>query len=277
MSVDSSTKPWRFGVVVVISVAIVGYFVGLQSPMNPAQRTATPTRAPAIVAAPANHSSGAPIIPSPLYSDLPKLEWGPTATWTTSLQTLRQPPPQLDETKLITITADQKELALAMRKTNRAFNGAPPTIPHPMDQMSAVACLACHETGFHSESLRISKMSHPFYSNCTQCHIESNPQHQTPNVFRESTFVGLPAPSGGPRAYPDAPPQVPHSTWMRTDCLSCHGINGHPGLQTTHPWRQNCNQCHTPAASSEQFPLPREPEFLSPLPLTSPTDEELGS
>ncbi len=272
MSFNRTHILWRFAAAVIISLVIVGYFVGLQSPMNPAQPATRPISPPAVAAAQAENSSSVSIIPAPFYSDMTELKWGPTANWKTSLKSLRLPPTQFDETKQVTISPAQKEFALAMRQTNRAFNGAPPTIPHLIDQMSTVACMACHESGFQSESLRISKMSHPYLSNCTQCHVEANPQHLKPIKFRESTFVGLPAPTGGPRAYAGAPPQIPHATWMRNDCLSCHGFTGLLGLQTTHPWRQNCNQCHTPAATAEQFPLSQEPEFLPAIPLTSVAD-----
>ena len=37
---------------------------------------------------------------------------------------------------------------------------------------------------------------------------------------------------------------MPHGTFMRTRCLSCHGEYGYPGLRTDHPRRVNCVQCH---------------------------------
>jgi nitrate reductase cytochrome c-type subunit len=51
----------------------------------------------------------------------------------------------------------------AMGDKNRAFNGAPPTIPHPVDQMSSNSCMACHGDGVKTATLRISKMSHQFW------------------------------------------------------------------------------------------------------------------
>ncbi len=68
-------------------------------------------------------------------------------------------------------------------------------------------------------------------------------------------FVGLAAPESGPRAFPGAPPQIPHATFMRTDCLSCHGDTSYRGLRTTHPWRRNCQQCETHSGSTRSKAL----------------------
>jgi nitrate reductase (cytochrome), electron transfer subunit len=59
------------------------------------------------------------------------------------------------------------------------------------------------------------------------------------------------------RAFDGAPPTIPHSTLMRTDCLSCHGPQGLYGLRTPHPERQSCLQCHAPGAHLDQY------QFLS--------------
>ncbi|HRC56557.1 MAG TPA: hypothetical protein PKU97_11575, partial [Kofleriaceae bacterium] len=71
----------------------------------------------------------------------------------------------------------------------------------------------------------------------------------------DSAFVGLPAPGRGERAWPGAPPTIPHTTWMRERCDSCHGVWGASGLRSTHPWRQSCTQCHAPAAALDQRPV----------------------
>jgi cytochrome c-type protein NapB len=62
---------------------------------------------------------------------------------------------------------------------------------------------------------------------------------------------------------------VPHTTWMRNDCLSCHGRTASPGLETTHAWRKNCLQCHAPSAELDQTGVPKV-DFLP-----SPTIQEL--
>ena len=67
----------------------------------------------------------------------------------------------------------------------------------------------------------------------------------------ENTFVGLRS-EPGTRFLPDAPPVMPHPRWMHETCASCHGTLGPQGLRTTHPERQNCEQCHAPSASLQQ-------------------------
>jgi nitrate reductase (cytochrome), electron transfer subunit len=250
---------------VVISIAVVGYFVGIQSPMNPVTQ---PIKSDSPLVP--HHSATTAIdkvsvLPAPRYSEMPNLKWGAALDRITSVQNAFSQRVAYDPTAVIVVTPEEKEFALAMRALNRAYNGAPPTVPHPVDQFSQASCVACHETGFQGETLRIPKMSHAYLQNCLQCHVESNPGHMEANEFRTSTFVGLPAPTEGPRAYPGAPPQIPHSTWMRVECLSCHGDSSYRGLQSTHPWRQNCQQCHTPASNLEQAQIGEEPEFLPPL------------
>jgi cytochrome c-type protein NapB len=46
---------------------------------------------------------------------------------------------------------------------------------------------------------------------------------------------------------------VPHTTFMRESCLSCHGPTGADPIRTTHAWRTNCLQCHAPSAVLDQL------------------------
>jgi len=243
--------------VVVISVAVVGYFVGLQSPMNP-----TTAESASEISEHVTHShieEHGPVVPATAYNEMESLTAG-----LGSRSILEQLKSDIDPLAKIEIAPEDKRAALAMRDRNRAFNGAPPTVPHPIEQMSSASCAACHTTGVKTASLRISRMSHSFLANCTQCHVESAPQHMAAKLFGENEFVGVEAPYEGPRAYAGAPPQIPHSTWMRSDCMSCHGYAGLQGIRTTHPWRQNCQQCHAPSAQLDQTLLAAEPQFLSP-------------
>ncbi len=247
--------------ILVVSIAISGYFIGLQSPMN---RLATAAETSRDVEPAGDHGA---VLPAQHYTEMNVIKSGVNKNWKTDLSMLEHI--ETDPNKPIVITPQQKAFALAIREQNRSFNGAPPTIPHTIDQMSTTACVACHQNGASSESLRIPKMSHPFLANCTQCHVENSPQHLAPIEFRENSFVGLPAPNGGPRAFPGAPPQIPHSVWMRNDCLSCHGPNGNFGIRTTHPWRQSCQQCHAPSSQLNQNLMDPVPQFLAPPKVSS--------
>ena len=66
-----------------------------------------------------------------------------------------------------------KTAALTDRAANRAYDGAPPTIPHPVRQRAAAECLACHEDTFSVRGKSASAMSHAEYASCTQCHVVS--------------------------------------------------------------------------------------------------------
>jgi len=242
---------------VVVSVTIVGYFVGLQAPMS---SVTTSSQVDVALLERGQIPSGN-VIPATHYTEIPEATRVRTAGWRTSLTELKS---QNDPLAKVESSPEQKTVALEVRDENRAFNGAPPTIPHPADQTSSEACLVCHGMGVKTKTLRIPPMSHQFLANCTQCHVENRPRHMTPTLFRENTFTGLPAPIAGPRAFPGAPPQIPHSTWMRSDCMSCHGVSGLPGIRTTQPWRKSCQQCHAPSSQLDQTLLVSEPAFLAP-------------
>lgn len=243
---------------VVVSITVVGYFTGLQSPMNPLANIEPNDR---LSIATNSKSVAADAISATHYADLPAVARHRTTAFRTTLTDLKS---KTDPFAEINISAEEKHLALQRRGASRAFNGAPPTIPHPVNETSTVACIVCHGEGAKTDTLRIPKMSHQFLANCTQCHVENNPRHMTATLFRESSFVGLPAPTAGPRAFPGAPPQIPHSTWMRSDCMSCHGFAGLHGIRTTHPWRNSCTQCHAPSSTLDQSLFTAEPRFLEP-------------
>ena len=269
MSVERRSKVTQLIALVVVSVSVVGYFTSIQSPMNAMRSNSKHPDSDQEVERIAKVDDG--VLPATHYTEMAKAQHAhqvadPPASLQAQLARLNS---TIDLLAEVQVTSEEKIAALDRRKQNRAFNGAPPTIPHPIQQRSDVSCVACHGTGLRTKSLRIPRMSHGLMSNCTQCHVESNAQHQEAIAFRENSFAGLEAPQQGPRAFQGAPPQIPHSTWMRSDCMSCHGYAGLQGIRTTHPWRTNCQQCHAPSATSEQSLLAAEPQFLP-----GPTIEE---
>lgn len=195
---------------------------------------------------------------APSYADLRKAprgvnaaasgEWFPVLRAATAPK-LDAPPPQTDE---------DRARAVAARAERRAFDGAPPTIPHRVDQLGVPACLACHDAGLVVATKVAPRMSHEPMASCLQCHVvAADPRAAvaaaggTP-AAPASDFVGRRADYRGERAWTGAPPQLPHSTQMRERCDSCHGPLGALGVRTTHPWRQSCLQCHAPSATFEQ-------------------------
>lgn len=143
---------------------------------------------------------------------------------------------------------------------DRAFLGAPPVMPHTFaGDRDGRYCLECHarETRIEKRQQAIAPVPHPEYSQCQQCHV--NGSDKSVGLFRASDFLGLDFPGKGTRAHPLAPPTIPHKTFMRDNCLSCHGPTGKQRIATPHPWRSQCQQCHVPDASKNyDRPLPWE-------------------
>ncbi len=190
---------------------------------------------------------------APRWAELRRTPRGEGSGWETDLAALAAAGPQL----LDPVDRGEGTPAdvVAERASLRAYDGAPPQIPHPVRQDSAAECLACHEEGLRLRGRLAPAMSHRELTSCTQCHVVAEAPMPgigaVPPDPREvpNTFVGKASPVAGPRAWAIAPPQVPHRTWMRERCESCHGVNGRAPIRSTHPHRESCEQCH--AASAE--------------------------
>lgn len=141
---------------------------------------------------------------------------------------------------------------------SRAFLGAPPPNPHAFtSERDAARCLECHahENRIEKRHQSIAPVPHAEFSQCQQCHV--NGSAASTEVFRENGFVGLDDPGKGSRAHPLAPPTIPHKTFMRDHCLSCHGPAGKQRIATPHPARSQCQQCHvSDATKNYDRPVP---------------------
>lgn len=134
-----------------------------------------------------------------------------------------------------------------VRAARRAYDGAPPRIPH--DAQSA-DCVTCHtSTGVAVDGLGFAPPSpHELtsglgsISRCRQCHVPIS----TEEVWVENGFVGRPQSlTHGERLHPFAPPVMPHAAFMRENCLACHsGPAAREAIRTSHPERGACKQCH---------------------------------
>ena len=142
---------------------------------------------------------------------------------------------------LLSGCGQSEEAKGTFRADLRAYYGAPPVIPHPVEALGRGNCRACHEQGLIYQGQVAVARPHPYVGECRQCHVEQLPVE--PKV--ENSFVGLAEPEPIPPAYPGAPPPIPHDTRMRHNCNACHGPRGHPELRAPHPrhWT-NCTQCH---------------------------------
>ena len=149
---------------------------------------------------------------------------------------------------------------LAARAARRAYDGAPPATPHSgIFGQGARTCLDCHLEGMALGDRVARPMSHAPLSQCTQCHVEAEHRAFGAGVaLAPNTFDGVGAAGPGTRASEGAPPTMPHASFMRGRCLSCHGEHGYPGLQTDHPRRAQCTQCHVADAGL----APLSPSFL---------------
>lgn len=134
---------------------------------------------------------------------------------------------------------------------NRAYPGAPPSIPHPVKEersLGGKTCIQCHKTGGFVEKYNAYApiTPHPEMINCRQCHVTT----ETNSTFKAFAYEKPEPPkvgSGVNSAMPGGPPMVPHQLQMRESCISCHaGPSAPKEIRVTHPERINCRQCHLP-------------------------------
>ncbi|WP_421812407.1 multiheme c-type cytochrome [Flagellimonas sp.] len=137
---------------------------------------------------------------------------------------------------------------------NRAYPGAPPSIPHPVKEERSFGgntCIQCHQNGGFVEKFNAYApvTPHPEMVNCRQCHVTKN----TSETFRDFTFAKMQPPKvgeGANNAMPGSPPMIPHQLQMRESCIACHaGPSAPKEIRVTHPERVNCRQCHLPQTS----------------------------
>jgi cytochrome c-type protein NapB len=239
---------------VLVTAAVSGYFMGLRQTRSQVSLT-RPMELSSAQAGQVGAGKGDSTPEIASYSEVNRKRSGPNAGWRSDLHLLASPP------RLALTTNAPPEFraaAVTQRQARRAFDGAPPVVPHPITQDSSAACLVCHGSGLAVKDRAASKISHAHFGNCTQCHVPAGgPQIPTGDTgLREAlsgnSFTGFAAFGPGRRAWPGAPPMIPHATQMRSDCLSCHGPGGLYGLRTPHVERLLCTQCHVPDARLDQ-------------------------
>jgi cytochrome c-type protein NapB len=129
---------------------------------------------------------------------------------------------------------------------NRAFHGAPPSIPHPIVsdyKIGDKSCLKCHANGGYVAKFEAYTpvVPHPEKVNCRQCHVTEN----TKSLFKGANSQAYYNPSVGNAAFIGGPPIIPHQIQMHENCLACHaGPSAPQEIRVTHPERSNCRQCH---------------------------------
>ncbi len=241
--VDS--RPLQIGLACILGVAVIGFFAGTGEPPSESS--------PLLLEDAAVEVPSGVVVPT--YSRLRSTTRG-TNSFTADLAKTALP----GVLEAVEIDGSSKPAVLSDRAENRAYDGAPPTIPHPIRQDSAAECLACHEDGMQLRGRTASPMSHTSLASCTQCHVVSGAPMPGELLPPDATaaanrFVGLESPEQGERAWSIAPPEVPHRLQMRERCESCHGPGGRDAMRSTHPDRQSCEQCHATNASLDQRPI----------------------
>jgi len=151
---------------------------------------------------------------------------------------------------------DVEKSSAAERAGRRAYDGAPPVIPH---EDFGNDCAECHDregmqvegVGFSPPSPHEETGGMSAISRCRQCHVFS----VTDEVFTGSGFEGLRQDMRrGRRLSEHSPPVIPHKTFMRENCSACHtGRAAREEIRTTHPERVRCRQCHVPAVTTATF------------------------
>jgi nitrate reductase (cytochrome), electron transfer subunit len=255
----ATSRGTQLALVGVIVLAFVGFIVGIQQESWLALRT-PPLQLRSVPWPEARVDEDlADAIPATNYVDFDRRQFGPNRDWQSTLAglpTLSQllPATHPDESTEDAGAQDSwREVSLVERAERRAFEGAPPVVPHPIDQMGASSCLACHAEGrVIGKGVVAPMMSHGLLLNCTQCHVEGQSVEWESEVPWENEFDGFRGVGRGSRAWEGAPPTVPHSIVMRENCLSCHGPGGPNPLRTSHPLRVSCLQCHAPSAFWDQ-------------------------
>ena len=138
-----------------------------------------------------------------------------------------------------------REQLLAERAVGRAYDGAPPVIPHQVVALGRTNCNGCHTPGASSNSARIAPpRSHTDWGQCRQCHVEQ----LVSETFVASHLEPLRNEPEGSQQTAIAPPMIPHSTQGREQCAICHmGEQAPAALRAPHEMRPNCQQCHLEA------------------------------
>ena len=144
----------------------------------------------------------------------------------------------------------------SVRAERRAYDGAPPTVPH---ESFGAACTGCHDergqsvtgVGFAPTSPHDNTSKAGATPRCRQCHVFRT----TDDLFVASEYEGLPQDlAAGDRATAGAPPRIPHRILMRENCVACHdGPGAREEIRTTHAERWRCRQCHVPITDGDVF------------------------
>ena len=255
-SPESSRPLMVVALLVVAAISLVGFLTGTEP--------RAPQHEPLVTSAPAPQK-GHEVPLARSYKELRGSPRGTGSGWTEGAAKARK----LGNGEAL--TQESLDRALARRAERRAYDGAPPTVPHPIGQNSAPECLACHGQELRLGSYRAGDIPHEELTNCAQCHVESDssvPGGALQDDPRDNGngFAGSAPVQKGRRAWKGAPPEIPHATAMRQSCLACHGDGAAHPMRSSHPERSQCQQCHAPSGEGSSSQGSRPPALPGATP-----------
>lgn len=146
-----------------IAVAGVGFLTATRSP--PERRGYRPASS----ARTSSGSSGGATTPAPRQAEMSRAR---RATRTEELRAafaiLADVPRNPDGTMIL--DAEETARLAARGEGLRAYPGAPPRVPHAVDERGMPACLTCHEHGLRIGDRVAPQVRHEERASCLQCH-----------------------------------------------------------------------------------------------------------
>lgn len=162
---------------------------------------------------------------------------------------------------------------LTVIRYNRAYEGAPPRIPHGVsaEEFRTDQCRTCHQRGGYSRRFAayVPLTPHADRGMCVQCHVGVDAVIGASSPAADpNTRCAICHPASGGLPSPDAkvtwpttvwpvvpatiagrdPPMIPHDLPFRENCLTCHaGPAAAAEIRTGHPERLDCRECHLAA------------------------------
>ena len=235
---------------IVVTASVSGFFMGLRGTVSDTEHVHVMATDHVATHSTSFDHDPAAVIGAVTYEQLSEVSRGPNSMWENSFSKLNSDIGDLPSD----VDVDAQR---ASRQARRAYEGAPPVVPHPVVQTDSTSCLLCHQEATRIGDRIAPAVSHRAYTSCTQCHVSDSGLPIEWNTGRfamdsNSEFKGEHTTSAGTRAYEGAPPTIPHRTLMRENCMSCHGEGGTSAIRTSHPDRQSCTQCHAPDAGYDQ-------------------------